>query len=123
MKPLKKTTSKTLQLTLLQATSTWPIMTMRTIPEAKKIQMTKKKVNLVHHHNLKLTMNHFTGQDWRCPWAMLTVITKHNTRNRHRRKSAKNQEPRNDLQSNKMKFLCKHHHKLGSNMKGLCQLE
>eukprot|EP00957_Ditylum_brightwellii_P068740 5217818-Ditylum_brightwellii.AAC.1 len=68
-------------------------------------------------------MNNFTGQDQICLWATLTVITKHNTRNRHRRKRAKSQEPRNDIQSNKMKFLCKHHQKLCSNMKGSCQLE
>eukprot|EP00957_Ditylum_brightwellii_P030988 2347933-Ditylum_brightwellii.AAC.1 len=82
---------------------------MRTIPEAKKIQMRKKKVNLVHYQNLKLMMNNITGQDWICPWAILTVITEHQARNRHERKSPKSQEPRNNLQSNKMKFLCKHH--------------
>eukprot|EP00957_Ditylum_brightwellii_P074945 5695571-Ditylum_brightwellii.AAC.1 len=68
-------------------------------------------------------MNNITGQDWICQWAMLTVITKHQARNKHRRKSPKSQEPRNDLQSNKMKFLWRHHQKLGSSMKNLCQLE
>eukprot|EP00957_Ditylum_brightwellii_P032990 2501313-Ditylum_brightwellii.AAC.1 len=102
-------------------------MTKRTIPEAKKIQMRKKKVNMVHHHNLKIRigkiMNDITGWDRICPWTMKTVITKHKARNRYRRKSTQSQGPRKELQSNKMKFLCKRHHKLGSNMKGLCQVD
>eukprot|EP00957_Ditylum_brightwellii_P072888 5539398-Ditylum_brightwellii.AAC.1 len=102
-------------------------MTMRTIPEAKKIQMRKKKVNLVHHHILNIRidkiMNDITGWMWIFLWTMKTVITKNKERNRHRRKNTKSQPPRKELQSNKMKLLCKHHQKLGSNMKGLCQLE
>eukprot|EP00957_Ditylum_brightwellii_P197451 15044098-Ditylum_brightwellii.AAC.1 len=76
-----------------------------------KIQMRKKKENLVHHHShrqrIDKMMNQNTGQIY--PWAMETVITKHKARNRHKRKSPKSQAPRKELQSNKMKFLCKHH--------------
>eukprot|EP00957_Ditylum_brightwellii_P089174 6790962-Ditylum_brightwellii.AAC.1 len=102
-------------------------MTMRTIPEVKKIQMRKKKVNLVHHHNLKIRvdkiMNNITDQMRICLWTMKTVITKHKARNRQGRKSTKSQAPRKELQSSKTKLLCKHHQKLGSNMKGLHQVE
>eukprot|EP00957_Ditylum_brightwellii_P186685 14214721-Ditylum_brightwellii.AAC.1 len=68
-------------------------------------------------------MNDITGQMWIYPWTIKTVTTKHKARNRHRRKSKQSQAPRKELQSNKMKFLCKLHQKLGSNMKGLYQVE
>eukprot|EP00957_Ditylum_brightwellii_P016226 1220801-Ditylum_brightwellii.AAC.2 len=56
------------------------------IPDTKKIQMRKKKVNLLHHHTLN---NQNTSGI--CPRAMKTVTTKHKARNRHRRKSTKSQ--------------------------------
>eukprot|EP00957_Ditylum_brightwellii_P192323 14640864-Ditylum_brightwellii.AAC.1 len=62
-------------------------------------------------------MNDITGQDWIYPWTMKTVITKYKAKNRHGRKNTKSQAPRKELKSNKMKFLCKYHQKLGSNMK------
>eukprot|EP00957_Ditylum_brightwellii_P197932 15079204-Ditylum_brightwellii.AAC.1 len=77
---------------------------MGKIPDMKKIQMRKKKVNLFNHHNLN---NQSTGQIY--PKAMKTVITKHKARNRHRRKNIKRQVPRKELHSNKMKLICKHH--------------
>eukprot|EP00957_Ditylum_brightwellii_P060201 4572949-Ditylum_brightwellii.AAC.1 len=62
-------------------------------------------------------MNDVTGWMWICPWTMKTVITNHKARNRHSKKRADKQETRNNLQSKKIKFLCKHHQQLGSNMK------
>eukprot|EP00957_Ditylum_brightwellii_P039804 3013808-Ditylum_brightwellii.AAC.1 len=92
---------------------------MRKIPDTKKIQMRRKEVNLFRHHNGKMRidkmMNNITG--WICPWAMKTVMTKHKARNMHGRTSAKSQAPRKELYSNRIKLLCKHHQKLGSNMK------
>eukprot|EP00957_Ditylum_brightwellii_P071634 5445948-Ditylum_brightwellii.AAC.1 len=70
-----------------------------------------------------MMMNNLTGQDQVWARTMVTVITKQNKRNRDSRNSANSEEKINNLQSKKMIFLCKHHQKLSSNMRGSFQLK
>eukprot|EP00957_Ditylum_brightwellii_P083133 6320719-Ditylum_brightwellii.AAC.1 len=49
-------------------------------------------MNLVHHHNLKAMMNHFAGQEWKWPGAMMTVITKKRKKQRQCKQSINNKQ-------------------------------
>eukprot|EP00957_Ditylum_brightwellii_P097805 7447749-Ditylum_brightwellii.AAC.1 len=58
-------------------------------------------MNLVQHHNLKMMMNHFAGQDQRWTGAMMTVITKQNKQNKTKRKKQRQQKQGKKSRKNK----------------------